>query len=814
MNGFTYGLDNRLYAAGGDPSRLVRSELLGRDVKLLGSDFRIEPDTGKIESEGGRSQFVRSRDDWGHWFGNDNTHPWWHYVMTSRALARNPHVRFPRSTVDTFHTEEPPPVFPSSSLAARFNDLNTANRFTSACSPIIFRDDALGPDVTRTGFICEPVHNLIQQIRLERDGLTYRASRIPSDENREFLASTDHWFRPVRVETGPDGALWVADMYRQVIEHPEWIPDHWRTQLDLRAGSDRGRIYRIYRSGRRPGTWPQLSRMSNKDLVDQLSQANGTLRDMAQQLLIERKAIDVAGLLMQVVETGSTPESQVHALWILNALKKLEPHLIEKALFNAHPQLAIQAIRICAESMTPDSAKSSKLFELADHPDLEVRFELAIALGNIADPRSGPALVKILLQSPEEIWIQTAVMSSAVLYANDMLQHLMSQPLPGETRQKFVAQLLATIIATNDDGFRTILELIAKQSTLAETGFPLVALAELVESLERRKMSLADLARTSGTAAENLSRINEWFSKARRIAADPKTAAFVRIAAIRVLGRGIDHQSEDLAVLTTLVSTGQSTDIQLAALKSLGTLNVPEVSRLLISTWKQQSPSTQAAIAQTLLARTEWTKEFIQALEEGRINSRDLSAAERQRLIKNSNDDIATRATKIFKALVSESRQKVLADYSSVENLAGNDLRGSEIFKKSCANCHKYRGLGNQIGGNLMSLQDRSTKALLTAIFDPNQAVEGKFRSYGAVLKDGRMLTGMIVEESTSNIVLASSNGSIQTLLRSEIDEISSSGLSFMPEGLERDLKPQDVADVITFLQADPNSLIEQTSTK
>jgi putative heme-binding domain-containing protein len=104
--------------------------------------------------------------------------------------------------------------------------------------------------------------------------------------------------------------------------------------------------------------------------------------------------------------------------------------------------------------------------------------------------------------------------------------------------------------------------------------------------------------------------------------------------------------------------------------------------------------------------------------------------------------------------------------------------------------------------------------ALLTAILDPNLAVEGKFRSYSAVLKDGRVLTGMIVDESASNLVLAASNGMTQSLLRSEIAEISSSGLSFMPEGLERDLKPQDIADVIKFLQADPNSPVTQTSTK
>ena len=161
------------------------------------------------------------------------------------------------------------------------------------------------------------------------------------------------------------------------------------------------------------------------------------------------------------------------------------------------------------------------------------------------------------------------------------------------------------------------------------------------------------------------------------------------------------------------------------------------------------------------------------------------------------------RAQKVMVKQATESRQKVLAEYDSVKGLKGDQGRGRDVFKKTCAACHRYREEGTQIGANLASLQDRTTGALLTAILDPNQAVEGKYKSYAAALKDGRILNGMIVEESATNITLAASNGTLQTLLRSELEELASNGISFMPEGLEKDLTQQDVADVIAFLQTD-----------
>ena len=179
-------------------------------------------------------------------------------------------------------------VFPRSRTLARFNDLYAANRFTSANSTIVYRDDFFGPAFEGNAFISEPVHNLVHREVMRPNGLEFRSRRADDERDSEFVASADNWFRPTMLATGPDGALWIADMYRQTIEHPEWIPEAVQNQLDLRAGSDMGRLYRVVPVGKTPRTIPRLDRLSTDELVAALDSPSGWQRDMVQQMLVWR----------------------------------------------------------------------------------------------------------------------------------------------------------------------------------------------------------------------------------------------------------------------------------------------------------------------------------------------------------------------------------------------------------------------------------------------------------------------------------------------------------------------------------------------
>lgn len=340
VNGLRWGLDNWLHVANGDSGGEVRvvdkvgdGELFddeskfrmvdrdpfdpvhevtgpGRSVNIRGRDVRIQPDFGLIDTVSGQSQFGRCRDDWGNWFGGNNSRPMWHYALDDRYIRRNPHAAAGDPRREIFDPPGASPVFPISKTLERFNDHDRANRFTSACSAMIYRDSLLGEEFAGDAFVCEPVHNLVsRRILSEKDGV-FTARRSANEKSSEFLASSDSWFRPVMIRTGPDAALWVADMYRFVIEHPEWIPPEWQQKLDLQAGNKMGRIYRIVRdentaccgvanaeaTGESPGSGDQLRDTFSNDwneippaeLIKRLSSPNGWWRDTVQRILVHR----------------------------------------------------------------------------------------------------------------------------------------------------------------------------------------------------------------------------------------------------------------------------------------------------------------------------------------------------------------------------------------------------------------------------------------------------------------------------------------------------------------------------------------------
>ena len=228
-----------------------RPQQSGIQVDIHARDFRIRPDTGDLQTQTGMAQYGRCRDDWGNWFGGRNLQPSWHCALEDHYLRRNPYLAPPEACIDLMDPPTCAPVFPISQELPRFNELWTLNRFTASCGLDVYRDDLFGPDFAHSYFVCEPAYNLVHRSVLFPKGTTFFSRRAPQEQTSEFLASTDIWFRPVQARTGPDGGLWIVDMYRLIIEHPEYIPERWHSQLDFLAGRGMGRIYRVLAERRR-----------------------------------------------------------------------------------------------------------------------------------------------------------------------------------------------------------------------------------------------------------------------------------------------------------------------------------------------------------------------------------------------------------------------------------------------------------------------------------------------------------------------------------------------------------------------------------
>ncbi len=346
MNGLRWSFDNWLLAGNGNSGGTIKSSLTGKVVNVNGRDLRIRPDTGGFEAQSGQTQYGICRDDWGSRFGGDNSQPIWHYVLDDHYLRRNPFFAPPSARKPVPVEPGAARVYPISRTLERFNDYETANHFTSACSPELYRDQWLGDEYYNNSFVCEPVHNLTHREIVSPDGVTFTSHRSDDEKQKEFLASTDNWFRPVMIRTGPDGALWVADMYRFVIEHPEWIPQDWQRRLDVRAGDDKGRIYRIVRSDAASPKVPRLDRLDTAGLVAALASDNCWVRDMAQQLLLWRNDSSAVPLLVKLASESQSPLARLHALGTLAGLNALTADLVAQALRDPHPGVRRFAIQL------------------------------------------------------------------------------------------------------------------------------------------------------------------------------------------------------------------------------------------------------------------------------------------------------------------------------------------------------------------------------------------------------------------------------------------------------------------------------------
>ncbi|MEP6664531.1 MAG: PVC-type heme-binding CxxCH protein, partial [Verrucomicrobiota bacterium] len=239
-NGFEYGLDNWIHLANGGSGGIIHSVATGKDLDLSGHDLKIHPDEGVMELQSGQTQYGRHRDDWNNWFGNHNGIWAWHFFLEEKYLARNSFAAVKDMTKDLPDYPQANRVFSSSHPQQRFNWPDAISQVTSACSATPYRDELFGAEFAASLFVSEPANNVVHREVLEQDGVSFSSHRAPTEQTNEFLASTDNWFRPTTLKIGPDGALYIADMYRLILEHPEYFPAELKNRPDIRAGDDKG----------------------------------------------------------------------------------------------------------------------------------------------------------------------------------------------------------------------------------------------------------------------------------------------------------------------------------------------------------------------------------------------------------------------------------------------------------------------------------------------------------------------------------------------------------------------------------------------
>jgi putative membrane-bound dehydrogenase-like protein len=791
VNGPRWGLDNWVYLANGDSGGRVKSVKTGKEVDIRGRDLRVRPDDGAMDLQTGQAQYGRNRDDWGDWFGCNNSRPLWHYVLNDSDLRRNPFLIPPRPTREVPEIPGAAPVYPISRTLARFNDLHTANRFTSACSSNVYRDDLFGPLYTGNVFTCEPVHNLVSRLVLTPDGVTFTGKRAHGEEKSEFLASSDNWFRPTAVHTGPDGALYVVDMYRQVIEHPQWIPADWQKELDLRAGHDKGRIYRVAPVGAARRPIPRLDKLTTAELVAALDTTSGWQRDMVQMMLVWKADQAAVEPLRQIAKSCQVSAARMQALCTLDGIGALTADDVRRGLADSHPGVRRHAVRL-ARGLLADVAVADALLARIDDPDPKVRLELACALGDLPEAKAGPAIARMALAARGDEYILAAVFSS--LSANNVgpaLTTLLADEKSLSVAAAAVEGLFRMAAALGDEATLTrAAEAIGMPPAGPPPPWKMAALAGLLDGLDTRPAA----------SRPKLEPVAAWLDTARKIAVNEEAGEADRVAAIRLLPRKGNAGRDAVPVYAELLGPRNPPAVQEAALAAVVRIGSPEAADGLLAGWKAMSPRLRGRVVDAMVSRDAWADRLVRAVEGGKVPVGHIDATARQRLTRHNNPFIRARADKLFASGTSPDRAKVIEEYLKAMPAKGDPNNGRQVFRKTCAACHRLEDQGHAVGPDLMTTTDKPADWFLTAILDPNRAVEDRYVEYQARTADGRTISGLLAAETGVGITLRAAEGKEETISRRDLEALVSTGRSPMPDGLEKDVSPQAMADLLAYI--------------
>lgn len=789
VNSLQYGLDGWVHGSCGLFGGTITSHKTGVKHALGDRDFRIKPDTGELQPATGRTQQGRVRDDAGNWFGCDNSHLLWHHVLADHYLPRNPAAAYPPGTLTLVGGT---PLFGAGG-AQRWALSGAANTVTAACGVGVYRDDLLGKEFTGNTFTCEPVNLLVHRRVLTATGATFRAERPREELEREFLTGTDPWFRPVHATTGPDGGLWVADMYRFLIEHPKFLPPAERAKIDVRAGAGLGRLYRVRPEGVPLRPWVRVRGMTAAQLVAALDTPNGVQRDLAMMELIWTADPATVAPLEELLAKGPRPLARLHALAALDALGKLTPAALVGALADAHPVVRRHAVR-AAEPKLAHVAVFDAVTKLASDPDVPVRVQVAYSLGASTDTKAGGLLALLALNARGDPYLGAAVASS--LTASNVTTFadiVFAASGPDGPPAPLVRDVFATAAAANNGAaLPNLLDAVTR--TRPPRPWQFAAVAATLDALERRGEPWAKLPDARRAA------LAPMIAAARTTADSPTSVEAELLAAVPLLGRDPVARRDDLRRLAAQLSAARPAAVQAAALAALTRVPDDAVPALMIEAWPGASPALRGRLLDALLSRPTWAPPLLDALEKGTIPPGQIDAARRQRLTGHADAGVRERATKRFAGATDADRAKVVEAARPALALAGDRVRGKAVFAKTCAACHVLDGVGSAVGPDLAALTNKTPLYLLTEILDPNRNVDSRYVEYRAETADGRSVAGLLAAETATAVTLRGQQGKEDVIPRTELASLRGTTKSLMPEGLEKDLPYQDLSDLLAYL--------------
>jgi len=841
VNSPTYGLDNWIYLAFEGPARGIlfpqfsdpgealrfpsRADVTPVDVADRAVRFR--PDIFAVEQLSGRTQFGHAFDVWGHYFTLDNSNHARHEVIAARYLKRNLDLLVPTAMQNISDHGSNARVYPIN-RDLRVEMLTEFGEFTSACGMTQYWGGAFPPQFNGVSFVNEPVHNLVHRDVLRDSGSTFVASR--ARDGVEFLASTDPWFRPVNLTVGPDGALYLLDYYREVIEHPEWTSSSVQTSKNLYNGSDQGRIYRIVpdSSSLPLARGLRLSQASDEELVRYLESPNVWWRRTAQRILVDRASEPSVSLLIDFFRRSPSTLGRLHALWTLDGLNRLDPALIEAALNDSEAGVRENAIRLAESHLTSQPALTAALLKLEKDASAKVRFQLLCTLGFIDTPASRVAQNQLLLTGLEDDWMQIAALSASSDRAVQYLEMALArQPeltaTESDARRAFLRRVGAVIGARQKPPeIRKLLEAAAADLQPASSWWRGASLEGLAEGLRQRKpdpgslKSVQDLLfrlfenpsapiRRSALNLLQGSQVGEGagyqraLQRSLAVAADRSVDSEQRADAVSFLA--LVRPGDHIELLKRLVDVQEPGSVQIAATRGLGKIPGEAVGAFLISKWRVLTGPVRSQAAEAVLQDPGRFPQILKALQQEEVQSWTLNFSQKRRLLMNRDPKIRDSARAILDEKPGE-RDAVVKRYQVALSTDGDSARGKRVFQEICAKCHKLDGIGAEVGPDLGTVRNRPASILLNDILIPSKSIAQNYEAYIVERVSGGMSEGVIGSQTPTSLTLRQEEGKEILIPRSDIKRMYAANLSAMPADLDRQISVRQMADLLTFIIA------------
>ena len=865
----TLGPDNWIYVANGLrngkvkavrpawPRKAPDSAKLGEPVDIAGRDFRFNPFTGECEAVSGYGQFGLTFDDAGNRYVCSNRNPCMGVQIEDRYLKMNPNVAVPSVYVDVSPAGEKSKLYPIS-RAWTTSNLH-AGQFSAACGLIIYRGTALPSDFYGQNFTCDPTGNLVHCGRGNMDDLMYEEisemikeiqdnqhageerNQTPDETQKElrelqailkargheFLASDETWFRPVNTAMGPDGALYIVDMYRAVIEHPDYMPTELKTRPDLSLGSERGRIWRVVKKSSpqyQANTHSRTIPTTSSEIAQLVDDPNGWHRDTAQRLIVERQDKSAEDTLRQILTKSSTPFGAAVSLRTLDGLGLIKAadliDVMQRELLDgsipdpkAEFSLAIaEAVRLSESFVPADEALVATLFEVArQNQSEEIKAKLHYVFGlygdrymtervqqSIQDLRSSDQnfnFWKFLPANDQVLLFNSSTTAMAISLAErpGLTEIFLNIPVDRST-----SMLLEPTVrgASPEELVKILKRILHKDST--------EAVLQMANSLKSRGITLSSIAATSPELQEmwdtfgkdviwNISHAPYPFNQS-----DP-SGVIGHQQLIQCLT--FANQAEAIPLLRKTLESESPPEILSAALDVVGGLPDPEAIDLLLTKFPQRTPALRSAIISALMRTEPRIVKLLDMVEANEISFIEIGSTRLASLQQIKTPEIQERVKKLIAANAPADRSKVLAEYQAALTHEHDPLRGRELFAKNCSQCHKVGDIGVEVAPNISDSRVKTQEQLLVDILDPNRAVDNNYFSYTLIETSGKVSTGIISSETSSSVTLKQPEGKTITIPRSEIEELKPNGMSLMPVGFEKQLTVAQLADVISFVK-------------